>query len=107
MSSWEDLDVVLAMLLFSPLQTGRGQDGQWLHPESDLLQRQESIMFLEMVSVGLGQSLPSVRASLTLGRSSSPLCIFPGTTYKEQGRSWTMIDSPVWNSSFLQSARNK
>ena len=59
------------------------------------------------ISVGLGQSLPSVRASLTLGRSSSPLCIFPGTTYKEQGLSWAMIDSPVWNSSFLQSARNK
>ena len=57
LGSWEDLDMVLARLLFSPLQTGRQQDGQWLHPESDLLQRQEIVRFLGRVSVGLGQSL--------------------------------------------------
>ena len=42
--------MVLARLLFSPLQTGRGKDGQWLHPESSLLQRQEIIRFLGSLS---------------------------------------------------------
>ena len=60
------------------------------------------------VSVGLGQSLPSVRAPLVLGRSSAPL--FPsslGLPHKELGLSWIITDSPVWNSSFLQSAKSK
>ena len=42
--------MVLARLFFSPLQTRRAQNGQWLHPESDLLQRQEIIRFLGSLS---------------------------------------------------------
>ena len=67
-----------------------------------------TIMFLGSVSVGLGQRVLTLWGllwpwvdQLTSTQHSSRL------SHKEQGPSWIIAYSPVLNSSFLQSTRNK